>query len=95
MPQHSIARPPCRAPEHEVIIQRAIMVTMRDGVRLATDVYLPAKDSQALPGPWPALLERTPYSKLRSQTNTPDGRFWASRGYVFVVQDCRGRFGSE
>ena len=37
------------------------MVTTRDGVGLATDVYLPAGK-----GPFPVLLERTPYGKRRS-----------------------------
>jgi len=72
-----------------------IMIPMRDGARLATDVYLPAKDGAILPGPFPVVLERTPYLKTRNQTNTPDGAFWASRGYVFVTQDCRGRHKSD
>jgi len=63
------------------------MVAMRDGVKLATDVYLPEGK-----GPWPVVLMRTPYNK------DPMGaqhRPWATNGYVFVVQDCRGRFKSE
>lgn len=64
------------------------MVPMRDGVSLATNVFLPRGE-----GPWPVILTRTPYSK--------DGLFGAmapryvSAGYVFVIQDCRGRFRSE
>ncbi|MFL5280691.1 MAG: CocE/NonD family hydrolase [Rhodopila sp.] len=91
----SIARPALRAPEHSVATLHDVMVTMRDGVRLATDIYLPTDNGRILPGPWPVVVERTPYDKLRSQTNTPDGPFWASRGYAFVKQDCRGRFKSE
>src|SRR5262249_9205110 len=63
------------------------MVAMRDGVRLATDVYLPEGK-----GPWPVILMRTTYNK------TPMGaqnKQWTSNGYAFVVQDCRGRFKSE
>lgn len=61
------------------------MVPMRDGVKLATDVYLPKGE-----GPWPAILIRTPYDK--NKTN-PGG---ATRGgYALVVQDIRGRFASE
>lgn len=86
----SIARPVLRSPDYDVTVQSDVMVAMRDGVRLATDIYLPAAA-----GTWPVVVERTPYDKLRSQTNTPDGDFWASRGYVFVKQDCRGRFKSE
>ena len=36
---------------------------MRDGVRLATDVYRPMRDGKPLPGPYPVILERTPYGK--------------------------------
>ncbi|HUP23645.1 MAG TPA: CocE/NonD family hydrolase [Thermoanaerobaculia bacterium] len=64
------------------------MVAMRDGVRLATNVFLPEGD-----GPWPAIVTRTPYSK--------DGRFgegaarYTRVGYAFVAQDTRGQFRSE
>ena len=63
-------------------------VPMRDGVRLATDVYLPA----GCPGPVPAVLVRTPYGK-------EDGREayyrYVQRGYAVVIQDVRGRNKSE
>jgi putative CocE/NonD family hydrolase len=68
---------------------------MRDGVKLSADVYLPANDGHIEPGPFPVILERTPYSKRRWPANCPDGVFWARRGYAYVNQDCRGRFGSE
>lgn len=67
------------------------MVPMRDGVHLATDVYLPDG-----PGPFAAVLVRLPYDK--------NGRYcWMpfiaghviARGYAFVPQDVRGRFRSE
>lgn len=74
----------------EVEVRRDVMVPMRDGVRLATDVYLPAGAS--LGGSLPAILERTPYDKTRSETNA---RYFASRGYAFVAQDTRGRYNSE
>ena len=62
-------------------------VEMRDGVRLATDVYLPEGD-----GPFPTLLYRTPYSKRGDQYNA-DGLNAA--GIAVVGQDTRGRFESE
>ncbi|MBN8927166.1 MAG: CocE/NonD family hydrolase [Rhodospirillales bacterium] len=89
------ARPVLRAPDYDHAVLYDVMVPMRDGTRLATDIYLPAADGAILPGSWPVVLERTPYDKLRTQTNTPDGAFWAKRGYAAVRQDCRGRFGSE
>jgi predicted acyl esterase len=73
----SIARPTLRALDHGVATLHDVMVTMRDGIRLATDIYLPTDNGNLLPGPWSVVIERTPYDKLRSQTNTPDGPFWA------------------
>jgi predicted acyl esterase len=65
------------------------MVAMRDGVKLATDVYLPAGN-----GPWPVILTRTPYNKV-SMLGAGRPSFWTAKGYAIVVQDCRGRFASE
>ncbi len=68
-------------------LAETVMVPMRDGVKLATDIHLPEGD-----GPWPTVLVMTPYSRkgigdLAEQANR--------RGYGFVVQDFRGRFDSE
>ena len=63
------------------------MVPMRDGVRLATDIYLPEGQ-----GPWPAVLERTPYSRARQGEKSAG---FLRRGYVYVIQDWRGHFDSE
>ena len=61
------------------------MVPMRDGVKLATDVCIPAGR-----GPLPALLARTPYDK-----DAIPIELIATQGYVAVAQDVRGRFASE
>lgn len=66
-----------------------VMIPMRDGVRLAADVWLPET-----PGRYPVLLARTPYLKTTLGLNEW-ARYFASRGYVFVVQDVRGRGDSE
>ncbi len=62
-------------------------VEMRDGVKLATSVYLPEGE-----GPWPAIVTRTPYNKgvygAQAERYTKDG-------YAFVTQDSRGKFKSE
>ncbi len=63
------------------------LVAMRDGVKLATDVYLPDGD-----GPWPVIFLRFPYNKALGAGVGPDAN---RRGYVFVAQDTRGRFASE
>lgn len=61
------------------------MVPMSDGVRLATDIWLPEGE-----GPWPVALARTPYNKDGIKGNG----FNALR-IALVVQDTRGRFASE
>ena len=60
---------------------------MRDGTRLATDVYLPDGD-----GPWPVILIRTPYHKAALAQLGTEGM---QKDYAVVIQDCRGRFASE
>jgi putative CocE/NonD family hydrolase len=72
-----------------------VMIPSRDGVPLATDIYFPALDGgRAQPGPFPTLLERTPYNKA-SADNVAKGKYFARRGYVCAIQDVRGRFQSE
>lgn len=73
-----------------VKVEKDIMVPMRDGVHLATDVYLPKA-----PGPFPVLFTRLPYGKRFAGLLPMLGQIFAERGYVFVVQDTRGRFHSE
>jgi putative CocE/NonD family hydrolase len=67
---------------------------MRDGVKLATDIYFPASGAGRLPGRFPVVLERTPYDKILDD-RPGSARHFARHGYVAVVQDCRGRFKSE
>jgi putative CocE/NonD family hydrolase len=59
---------------------------MRDGIKLATDVYHPTNNT-----PSPVILGRTPYNK---NSLFGVGMEAARRGYVFVAQDSRGRFAS-
>jgi putative CocE/NonD family hydrolase len=92
--------------DYGVGVVKDVMVPMRDGVKLATDIYYPIKDGAPVPGKFPVLVSRTPYGKNPSRP--PDGTrtleqenrenpatYFASRGYVVVLQDCRGRFNSE
>ena len=67
------------------------MVPMRDGVKLATDVFRPDA-----PGRYPVLVTRGPYGK-DGYVNNPGHSIWffAQHGYVVVSQDCRARFESE
>ena len=80
------------ATEYEVVVAKNVMVPMRDGVRMATDIYRPARGGEAEPGPFPTLLSRTPYGKNGSQNTA---RFLARHGYMVLIQDTRGRFDSE
>ena len=94
-------------PEYEMVVTRDVMVPMRDGVRLATDIYRPARNGAAVEERFPVILERTPYDKTAASRSerTPDvarpksraevAAFFVRRGYVVVYQDCRGRYASE
>jgi uncharacterized protein len=89
---------PPRVEPGSLVVERDVMVPMRDGVRLATDIYFPARDGQRLSGKFPAILERTPYNKegrFHGLPAYPWQRSFASRGYVCISQDTRGRFKSE
>ena len=90
----------------EVALLSDVMVPMRDGVRLATDVYLPGRGGAAVDGSFPVILERTPYGKSepsraemdlgmsRPYTRHELAAYYVERGYAVVYQDCRGRYGS-
>ena len=67
---------------------------MRDGTRLATDLYIPTKDGRPLKN-IPAVLLRTPYGKHSWGTGRDMFRFFAKHGYLSVTQDVRGCFRSE
>lgn len=74
-------------PQYEVTKQ-TVMIPMRDGVKLSTDLYFPEAESSK----FSVILVRTPYKK---EMNELTGNYYAKRGYVVAVQDCRGRFVSE
>jgi predicted acyl esterase len=77
------SQPLAEAPE---IDRETAWVEMRDGIRLATDLYLP-------PGrPAPAIVMRTPYGRAVLAESFLG---LARRGYVVVAQDCRGTGDSE
>ena len=66
-----------------------VMLAMRDGVRLAADVYLPQGK-----GPWPVVLVRTPYIK-NNRMFAGASDHYTSQGYAYVVQDVRGKGHSQ
>jgi putative CocE/NonD family hydrolase len=90
-----LAQPPrvtSRIAEYGVVVERNVMIPVRDGVRLAADIHHPARDGKPVPGRFPALLTRTPYNK---DGVASEGRYYAERGYVVVANDVRGRYQSE
>jgi uncharacterized protein len=79
---------------YDVVIEQGVRVPMRDGVMLAADVYRPARGESAAQEAFPVIVERTPYDRRRVDLCLT-GHYFASRGYVVVLQDCRGRYDSE
>ncbi|MBZ0247578.1 MAG: CocE/NonD family hydrolase [Cyclobacteriaceae bacterium] len=78
------------------IVDQKVMMPMRDGIRLATDIYRPKGDKKV-----PIIFSRTPYNyntwgdgeeRTRGYQSAYDA---VSRGYAYVVQNERGRFFSE
>ena len=78
------------------IIEEKVMMPMRDGVRLATDIYRPKTDQ-----PVPVVFSRTPYNfntwrdGKKSNRTAQRALPWVKRGYAYVVQNERGRYFSE
>ena len=79
----------------QIFDKRDVMVPMRDGVRLHTEIYTPKNSTE----PLPFIFERTPYG-LNDDEKGFSGKFGSYQelipeGYIFVFQDIRGRYGSE
>src|ERR1700722_11299323 len=83
-------------------LDRDVMIRARDGIGLATDLYRPDGG-----GPFPVILERTPYDKSapsRSErtaavaaprSGAEVATYFVAHGYAVAYQDCRGRYRSE
>ena len=77
-------------------LEQKVMMPMRDGVRLATDIYIPRSDKKV-----PIIFSRTPYNfnswgDGKEQNRTHQRAYEAlKRGYAYVVQNERGRYFSE
>jgi putative CocE/NonD family hydrolase len=75
----------------EILVQKNVPARMRDGATLVADVYRPAGG-----GEYPVLLTRLPYGKEGANSPSYMDPIRAARhGYIVVIQDVRGRFGSE
>lgn len=71
-------------PAYEVEVRADAKIPMSDGVELAANIFLPKAE-----GKFPVVLARTPYGKGGTQGGPGHG--YASRGYVYISQDCRGK----
>ena len=77
----------CSKPNHLLDIP----IEMRDGINLYTDIYIPQGE-----GPFPVILSRVPYGTKSDYILQPYyGEYFNERGYVYVSQNVRGKFGSE
>ena len=80
----------------EHYLKTELMIPMRDGAELFTQIYEPADTSKE----YPVMLFRTPYGigaygeEIKRRRLGPSSRF-APAGYIFVYQDVRGKFRSE
>jgi putative CocE/NonD family hydrolase len=72
----------------EIVKRLHVSIQMRDGVRLAANIFLPSDSAH-----FPVILVRTPYNK--GDDLLPGYRFFVVHGYAMVVQDVRGRYESE
>ncbi len=75
--------------------KQEVMIAMRDGVKLFTTIFMPAHFSTAVP----ILIQRTPYGASRDSVfdvlKWSYVREMAKEGYIFVIQDIRGKYKSE
>ena len=85
--QQPVARYPVPAERYTHRVERSILITARDGVKLATDLYFPV----GAPEPLPVILIRTPYNKRSGGSSVL--RF-VQQGYVVAIQDVRGKYES-
>jgi putative CocE/NonD family hydrolase len=82
--------------ENIAIIEQKVMMPMRDGTRLATDIYRPKTDK-----PVPVIFSRTPYNFNIWQDGEMQYRIYrtayemVSKGYAYIIQNERGRYFSE
>ena len=72
-----------------------VMIPMRDGIRLAADIFFPTTpDGELLTEPVPTLLIRTSYDKSNAEYDTVRD-YYPRHGYALIIQDLRSRFKSE
>jgi putative CocE/NonD family hydrolase len=91
VPQENLPAPVPKGP-FEFEVRSSVFIPMRDGVRLATDLYVPKGDANTR---YPVVLIRTPYGNFPGGSYANRISLFASHGYIVAVQDKRGKFRSE
>ena len=75
----------------DFISYRDQSLKLEDGIELVSRIWFPNN-----PGPWPALLMRQPYGReIASSITYPHPSWWASHGYLVIIQDVRGQGDSQ
>jgi len=91
----TVAQAPAVQPRYalEHFTRQEVMIPVRDGIHLQTVIFTPRQQSS----PLPILLVRTPYGVPENERGLDSGRYddLIADGYIFVVQNIRGRFKSE
>jgi uncharacterized protein len=78
-------------PAHRIKIDYNTLIPMSDGVKLVADIYRPKMD-----GKFPVIVMRTPYAKGNTEHSYPlIATIFSCQGYVVIIQDVRGKYGSE
>jgi putative CocE/NonD family hydrolase len=80
------------ATEHEVKLELGVKQRMRDGTNLSSDIFRP--DAK---GKFPVIITRTPYRTAEGfqDRQNAEAKFFAEHGYVYIIQDCRGKNDSD
>jgi uncharacterized protein len=91
-PAAQAAQPAVRGARPEKVAAGAteVLAGMRDGVKLAGNLYLPAGN-----GPFPCIVQRTPYGKDAMFASPAGAKKYTDAGYAYLVQDVRGKGRSE
>ena len=79
---------------HGIVLAKNVMIAMRDGLRLAFDIYRPALDGGFATGRFPTIMLHTPYNKA-DKRYSEIADFFVPKGYNVVLVDLRDRYCSE
>jgi putative CocE/NonD family hydrolase len=80
--------------EYGIVLSKKVMVPMRDGIRLAFDIYRPARDGDFIEGRFPTIMLHTPYDRT-DKRYAEIADFFVPHGYNVVLIDLRDRYSSE